>query len=483
MNALPLELLHKVLCFLPPRTVYSVMPRVSRTFRDRCMSAIPGCPGDTISVMCELALVDPGQGGGVVCRLRPVWDEFRTMNDPTTGSSLWAAISAKVTVTPASIPATARSLNQLLTSAVAECMERDPRFNWDAARVKRRLGTVILSRLILSANPRLFTASLTATEALDKLLEFGRELAVRELMAMTEFFRALEGFPAHFVMPSVQRVIGIGTLPTMGAHDDAVRTVANILLRFPRASSLEGDVLLHLSVAASSNDSVLTLLRTRVPDARLGLVRSLMVGVSSERATGIVPWRHVSTTFLVQYFTASRIFPCLDEIGALHIVWDNIAGERMTTTPLPSRRVNPLSGIRVFHVRISNSQRGMIFNHTRSSPQAADQANLDKVRHLVSHFPSLRRLVVDKPMPKELTQYVTRPGSSACHMGKIFSAFVSLVPATCVVEIPRFASTREERRWLAQETRKETWPEVLRGWDGSHGVTVVGGKARFGAPG
>ncbi|KAJ3326914.1 hypothetical protein HDU93_002191 [Gonapodya sp. JEL0774] len=51
---LPTELLQKVFRFLPPQTVYGVIPRVCRRFRDASWDAIPGCPSGSVGIACDV---------------------------------------------------------------------------------------------------------------------------------------------------------------------------------------------------------------------------------------------------------------------------------------------------------------------------------------------------------------------------------------------------------------------------------------------
>ncbi|KAJ3320475.1 hypothetical protein HDU93_003512 [Gonapodya sp. JEL0774] len=286
---------------------------------------------------------------------------------------------------------------------------RNTPFTWDATVVQRRLGNVIVLRESILA----ITPERLPVDAMAKMFDFGNALAVREFQAVAAYVNLLEGFSEDVVMRSVERVVVIGTLLTSEFDDNVIRSVQNVLTRFPTASSLQGNMFLPVN---DSNDRDLTLLRKFVPDARLRIVRSVINvgGVLRDTLIATSPWRQIDTVLRNQFFAARKVFPNVDELGALPILWDDVTGEKLTTFS----GVSPLSDIRTFHVRISNSQLGAVVNQLPCSEAVADLTNYQNIGDLLSLLPSLRLLVVVEPVRYELMKDVNWPGSSASVLGR-----------------------------------------------------------------
>ncbi|KXS14794.1 hypothetical protein M427DRAFT_334586 [Gonapodya prolifera JEL478] len=56
LHDLPVEVLHRIIRFLPPKIVFSVLPLLSRGLNEIAQTAIPGCPRGDIVVECTLVL-------------------------------------------------------------------------------------------------------------------------------------------------------------------------------------------------------------------------------------------------------------------------------------------------------------------------------------------------------------------------------------------------------------------------------------------
>ncbi|KAJ3335382.1 hypothetical protein HDU93_005659 [Gonapodya sp. JEL0774] len=58
METLPVEILQRAVRYLPPRTFYGVVPRLSRRLRECSLDAIPGCPGGSVGVNVAIEIVN-----------------------------------------------------------------------------------------------------------------------------------------------------------------------------------------------------------------------------------------------------------------------------------------------------------------------------------------------------------------------------------------------------------------------------------------
>ncbi|KAJ3331283.1 hypothetical protein HDU93_009839 [Gonapodya sp. JEL0774] len=95
-DTLPTEILQRIIRFLPPRTVYGVISRTSRRFRDAYLDPIPGCPSGTVWITCHVWAQD--RDSQHIAR--------RSYHNPNGfecveygGNFVWTALTTAVTVT------------------------------------------------------------------------------------------------------------------------------------------------------------------------------------------------------------------------------------------------------------------------------------------------------------------------------------------------------------------------------------------------
>ncbi|KXS11364.1 hypothetical protein M427DRAFT_439181 [Gonapodya prolifera JEL478] len=318
MDSLPLEVLRRILLFLPPRVFYGRIPLVSRVFRENAWNALPGCPQGDIAIALGLELRDVASSGVSINDIE-FSNEFNVVNHD--GQQIWSAFAGLMTINIGEVH-TETSLEQLANIGQQTIV-----------RHLRGLGIPEQRMLFVFKKVLLDTfgdMSLHATNA------FTSFLRIRAIPTVQIGDGSTLRFTEDHVVSSVTTLV----VDFMGT--DVVATFAKLLTAFPCARTFGGEgVILDAESAAS--------LPTRVPRSRMLLVTTLIATLQiADHSLMSDSWYTSISKVTPQDRNAllvhsPQIFSNLTELGTLFIwqglgVWEDALPSGEDCSPLPNLR-------------------------------------------------------------------------------------------------------------------------------------------------
>ncbi|KAJ3332528.1 hypothetical protein HDU93_009056 [Gonapodya sp. JEL0774] len=335
MDKLPVEILGRIFRLLEPRPFYRTIPLVSSSFRAASLSAIPGCPGDSIGVVCFTSWKAHSRyavHGGPYFRKR-INSEYRICMRAS-GTPVWTAITVWFVVFDDS-----RTIRILAS-----------RFN----------HSIVIQQVMADVDLRIpFHLAKDFVRA-NKIAEFN--IAPLSEFTQLEQCRDL----GDIVMYPVVKLEVLGGPGDNLEH--TARRLRRVLTVFPSIVELSCGSLFYLSELASAG--LETLIAT-VPASLRARLRCLKASpIPNESGPG----------GRLALLRSPIVFSNLMEVGTLY--FDDI---KLTGPFIPRDSQCTLTGVQKFHINIT----------TASIPDNATCVRMEEsAKHLVGLLPSLKHLVV-----------------------------------------------------------------------------------------
>ncbi|KAJ3332557.1 hypothetical protein HDU93_009051 [Gonapodya sp. JEL0774] len=487
MQNLPLEVLRSIFRLLPPKVFYSVIPRLSRHIQSAAMGAIPGCPGDTVGIACEVMISSRQPMPGIM-ELSSAVESWKQATTRRTGT-VWTAVSALIVITP-EVMVACEDFERLIEETMMEMMPPPPseRAKFSGLRTRLRNSVPVCASISLKDNDE------TAKVSVRKLVDFVREKQIPQFKLDGDVdYQILDALTAETTMDSVTCV----KTPYYSSFETstAASELRTVLTRFPSVTALYGNAVYPILEALAKpgpkssilEESIALALRSRVGSLVLEVQmhhatdpNSALSGISAMSATGAL-------------FQSPKVFPNLRELGIVYPLRElcnlQTVTERLDLVlGLSKLQDYPLGGIRTLHIHLPISWAFVGHRPAMDLPQPSDFAVL--AQKLLGILPSLQQLVVkfdstifhlglDAPKERAVKFspfYVNASGLHAL-VTHFVTALVDQAPPRCAIHFSAFAeSTAKRREEVARECAKEHWPRAMRRWNGSWTLTVVGGR-------
>ncbi|KAJ3334414.1 hypothetical protein HDU93_007981, partial [Gonapodya sp. JEL0774] len=453
---------------------FSVLPRLSKYIRVAWSeSPLPGCPDTSVGVTCELVAWDaPDRSalsyimskGPMVRILKEFGREESSGSDILSRNQTWTAVSLVMPLRVREISG-CLDFNRLVMDSIRSSLE-----NWAQSRMTTNTNVratcpvfnPVIARVKFSIigeeeespfNPLRYTTALTTLQLLIALVNACHTWHFTLGENAIHFFDAL---PASVVMESVKSVAAY--LSAVGSNFDFQKESAKyehvtgkLLNRFPNVSRLEGDMF-----CPYKHGNGPTSVSGWIPEERRVAIRSLFDAVSPPN-TPIYP---------VRIFRAPDVFPNLFELGTL--VLENPCEDGYPKVPsLPY----VLPNISVLHVQYYTRE---VFQPSRQSKVVED------TQQLLQHLPALVRVVVKVAL-------FLNGWDASLGVGTFLSSLITVAAVRVEIQVVDaqcrpFDDPLADKQWKFKVTvlqRLNSWPKVLKAWDGTGIAVVVGGKARF----
>ncbi|KXS10353.1 hypothetical protein M427DRAFT_62545 [Gonapodya prolifera JEL478] len=459
MESLPVELLHKIFRLVPPATFYGVITRLSRRLRTASHDAIPGCPVDSLGVCYEVTVMGddtyseerasaPSGRIDVITLL----GEYRAVKD----GAFWATIVIEVSL-PALAVTNDQILEELVELNVPHLLERD---------FPNTEG--LIPRLGPSAVTQVDSWGLE-DEDLDRgvfrhLIEFVNKYKVPSLHLNGDYRSLLVSLPPDLVCRSVTKLRADEPDDGVDIEDDQ-HFMEKLVHHFPSAASLQGSAMC-IVVDFAEHGLPYSLL---LPERDGAHVRSLIFEDPEIE----------EDSCRLLFFDTPRAFPSMTEIGVLTMFrgsegWKHILPEE----DLPG---SPLL-IRKFHIDV--------YTEDLCEPLSL-QDIAQCVEELIYLLPCVQNIMLTIGVGESfstvnmnllanfLSELITRaPRHCTIHIGTVKEA---VAEHTVLFEADK-KKQGQIRNFLSSTSNTETWASVLDGWDGTHPVKVLNGRACYGHP-
>ncbi|KAJ3303469.1 hypothetical protein HDU93_006471, partial [Gonapodya sp. JEL0774] len=240
MNSLPFETLHRVFRFLPPKTFYSIIPRLSRRIRSASQGAIPGCPGNAIGLACDLVIVTATQdrmGTKLERSSEEVWEQFLPLRRAD-GAIVWTVLSVqlRVSIGADSVDGLSRQVELALLNA---CRGESAMSAFAPDRLRDSIG--VREVYCQNSAKKLAGKGLFLTPVLD----FVRALQVPFFtIGDPETVDRLQELPLDFALHSVTKINFAFGIQQSSSTDDVKRErrrlLQQVFTRFPSVVALQG---------------------------------------------------------------------------------------------------------------------------------------------------------------------------------------------------------------------------------------------------